>query len=56
MLPSMRQFLRFIDLEEEFVDHGFYKKVLRILSSMICVLWSYFRVCQGWSSFSTQER
>lgn len=27
MLPSMRQFLRFVDLEAEFVNYGFYQKV-----------------------------
>ncbi|KAF8891931.1 hypothetical protein CPB84DRAFT_1711107 [Gymnopilus junonius] len=27
MLPSMRQFLHFIDCEEEFLSHGFYTKV-----------------------------
>ncbi len=28
MLPSLRHFFRFIDLDETFVAHGFYKKVL----------------------------
>jgi hypothetical protein len=27
MLPSLRHFFRFIDLDETFVAHGFYKKV-----------------------------
>lgn len=28
MLPSLRHFFRFVDLDETFVAHGFYKKVL----------------------------
>jgi flavin-dependent dehydrogenase len=27
MLPSLRHFLKFIDLDDTFVAHGFYKKV-----------------------------
>lgn len=27
MLPSMRHFLRFIDLDDKFNNHGFYIKV-----------------------------
>ena len=27
MLPSLRHFFRFVDLDETFVNHGFYKKV-----------------------------
>jgi flavin-dependent dehydrogenase len=27
MLPSLRHFLRFIDLDDTFVNHGFYKKI-----------------------------
>jgi hypothetical protein len=27
MLPSLRHFFRFIDLDDKFVAHGFYKKV-----------------------------
>lgn len=29
MLPSLRHFFRFVDLDETFVKHGFYKKVCR---------------------------
>lgn len=28
MLPSLRHFFRFVDLDETFDSHGFYKKVL----------------------------
>lgn len=27
MLPSLRHFFRFVDLDDTFVAHGFYKKV-----------------------------
>lgn len=30
MLPSMRHFLRFIDLDDTFDNHGFNKKVSRV--------------------------
>lgn len=31
MLPSLRHFFRFVDLDETFVAHGFYKKVPKYL-------------------------
>lgn len=31
MLPSIRHFLRFIDLEEQFEAHGFIPKVSQII-------------------------
>lgn len=33
MLPSLRHFFRFVDLDETFIAHGFYKKVLHSLES-----------------------
>ena len=36
MLPSLRHFMRFIDLDDVFEGHGFYRKVRYIIISKIC--------------------
>ena len=36
MLPSMRHFLRFIDLDETFLNHGFKIKVNAVVTSSLC--------------------
>ena len=55
MLPSLRHFFRFVDLDSTFVAHGFYKKVrqksarpdlLGKTEDLACIDWCSLRIEQ----------